>query len=145
MSAPQKKPGWGKGVLARDKGLTKFGGGRYHPSAALEPFVEHYWTTHWDLRGEPPFVQDVLPHPAVHVVLERGRSEVVGPMTGKFSRVLEGQGRVFSAMFVPGGFHAFYRKPISALVDRRLPMGEVFDTDVAALEARVFDLSLIHI
>lgn len=53
MTEPREKPGFGKGVLRRTKGLEKFGGGRFHPPESLAPFVEHFWTTHWDLRGEP--------------------------------------------------------------------------------------------
>ena len=138
MNEPPRKPGFGKGVLRRDKGLQKFGGARFHPPAALVPFVEHFWTTHWDLRGEPSYAQDVLPHPSVNLVLEPGCSEVVGVMTGKFTRQLEGLGRVFSAMFHPGGFSAFC-DDVTALTDRRVPMEQLFEIDVRALEAEVFE------
>ncbi len=135
----RRKPGFGKGVLRRAKGLDKFGGGRFHPPEPLIPFVEHFWTTHWDLRGEPAYDQDVLPHPSVNVVLEPGRSEVVGVMTGKFTRRLEGRGRVFSAMFLPGGFSAFIRGDVSDLTDRRIPLGDLLSVDVPALEQTVFE------
>lgn len=139
MNEPPQKPGFGKGVLRRAKGLQKFGGARFHPPDALAPFVEHFWTTHWDLRGEPVYAQDVLPHPSVNLVLEPGCSEVVGVMTGKFTRQLEGLGRVFSAMFHPGGFSCFCDDDVSVLTDRRVPMEHLFDIDVRALEAEVFE------
>ena len=138
MTEPREKPGFGKGVLRRSKGLEKFGGGRFHPPESLAPFVEHFWTTHWDLRGEPTYEQDVLPHPSVNLVLEPGCSEVVGVMTGKFTRRLEGLGGVFSATFWPGGFSAFHPGPLTELTDRRVPLGELFDIDVRALEQQVF-------
>ena len=141
MDDPRRKPGFGKGVLRRTKGLEKFGGARFHPPEPLAPFVEHFWTTHWDLRGQPVYHQDVLPHPSVNLVLEPGRSEVVGVMTGKFTRLLEGLGRVFSAMFWPGGFSAFYDGEQADLTDRRIPLGEFFDIDVRALEAQVFEVA----
>ncbi len=141
MSGPTPKPGFGKGVLRRAKGLEKFGGARFHPPESLAPFVEHFWTTHWDLRAEPGYEQDVLPHPSINLVLEPGCSEVVGVMTGKFTRRLEGLGRVFSAMFWPGGFSAFYAGSISELTDRRIPLHELFDVDVPALEEEVFGAS----
>ena len=141
MSDPRRKPGFGKGVLRRAKGLEKFGGGRFHPPEALAPFVEHFWTTHWDLRGEPVYHQEILPHPSVNLVLEPGCSEVVGVMTGKFTRRLEGLGRVFSAMFWPGGFSAFYDGDQADLTDRRVPLGELFDIDVHALEVQVFEVA----
>ncbi|MGH1342477.1 MAG: helix-turn-helix domain-containing protein [Nannocystales bacterium] len=138
MTQPREKPGFGKGVLRRTKGLQKFGGGRFHPPDSLAPFVEHFWTTHWDLRGEPVYEQDVLPHPTVNVVLEPGCSEVVGVMTGKFTRRLEGLGRVFSATFWPGGYSAFHPGPLTELTDRRVPLGDLLDVDVPTLERRVF-------
>lgn len=141
MTQPREKPGFGKGVLRRAKGLEKFGGGRFHPPESLAPFVEHFWTTHWDLRGEPVYEQDVLPHPTVNLVLEPGCSEVVGVMTGKFTRRLEGLGRVFSATFWPGGFSAFHPQPLTELTDRRVPLGALLDIDVEALERSVFERS----
>ncbi len=138
MTQPREKPGFGKGVLRRSKGLEKFGGGRFHPPEALAPFVEHFWTTHWDLRGEPAYAQDVLPHPSVNLVLEPGCSEVVGVMTGKFTRRLEGLGRVFCAMFWPGAFSAFYPGPLSELTDRRIPLAELLPIDTPALERQIF-------
>jgi len=138
MTEAREKPGFGKGVLRRTKGLEKFGGGRFHPPDSLAPFVEHFWTTHWDLRGEPVYEQDVLPHPTVNLVLEPGCSELVGVMTGKFTRRLEGLGRVFSATFWPGGYSAFHPEPLSELTDRRVPLGELLDVDVEQLERQVF-------
>lgn len=138
MTEPREKPGFGKGVLRRTKGLEKFGGGRFHPPDSLAAFVEHFWTTHWDLRGEPAYEQDVLPHPTVNLVLEPGCSEVVGVMTGKFTRRLEGLGRVFSATFWPGGYSAFHPGPLTELTDRRVPLGELLDVDVEQLEQQVF-------
>ena len=139
MTHSREKPGFGKGVLRRSKGLEKFGGARYHPPDSLAPFVEHFWTTHWDLRGEPAYEQDILPHPTVNLVLEPGCSEVVGVMTGKFTRRLEGLGRVFSATFWPGGYAAFYSGPVNELTDRRVPLAELLDIDVPALERQVFE------
>ncbi len=141
MAEPPRKQGFGKGVLRRAKGLEKFGGARFHPPPSLAPFVEHFWTTHWDLRGEPAYDQDILPHPSVNLVLEPGCSEVVGVMTGKFTRRLEGLGRVFSAMFLPGGFSPFHDGALAELTDRRIPLGELFDVDVPSLEEDVFGAS----
>lgn len=138
MNELRRKPGFGKGVLRRAKGLQRFGGARYEPPPSLAGFVEHFWTTHWDLRGEPPYDQEVLPHPSVHLVLEPGRSEVVGVMTGKFTRRLEGLGRVFAAKFLPGGFAAFFDQPVASLTDTRVPVATLLSVDVAALEAEVF-------
>ena len=37
----------------------------------------------------------------------------------------------------PGGFFPFVREPVVSFTDRRVPLGEVFDVDVRALEERL--------
>lgn len=110
------------------------GYGRYLPAEDLAPFVEHFWTVEWDL--DEPAVREVLPHPSVHLVLERGGSAVAGVPTGRFTRRLEGRGRVLGTKFQPGGFRPFLAGPVSALTDRTLPLDEVFGERAAGLEAR---------
>jgi len=128
-------------VLDRRLAQGKFTASRFHPHADLAPLVEHLWTVTWELGDGPPHVQETLPDPSVHIVLERGRSEVVGVLRGKFTRRLEGRGRVFAAKLHPGGFLPFVRsvgRSVAEYTDRRVPLAEVFPVDVAALEERIF-------
>jgi len=111
---------------------------RYHPSADLEPFVEHYWSVQWDLRGLAPERAETLPHPSVHMIFERpGGGRVAGVARGKFSRMLEGVGGAIAAKFKPGGFHPFVEASISTLTDKTPAVSTVFGTDGRALERRV--------
>lgn len=97
------------------------------PSANIAAFVEHFWMVRWDLRGQPSFVAETLPHPCVHIVFESGgHSHIGGVHRGRFTRVLEGEGRVFGIKFRPGGFHPYWRRPLSELVDCSLPLHEIF-------------------
>ncbi len=121
LSAPSR------GVLRPLTPRGHFHVGRFVPPAALAPFVEYFWTVAWDLRGHEPHEQSTLPFPSVHVVLEVSRSEVVGVVTKKFTRKLEGRGRVFGTKFHPGGFSSFIREDVSRFTDRRLPVRELFD------------------
>ena len=41
-------------------------------AAALQPFVERYWSVRWDRTGQPPFRSEVLSHPSVNVSVEIG-------------------------------------------------------------------------
>ena len=100
---------------------------RYHASSDLDPFVEHYWSVAWDLRGQPPQRVETLPHPSVHMVFERGRmSEVHGPLRTKFSRLLKKKGRVFAVKFRPGGFYPFVQVSLSRFVGAVIPIDNVF-------------------
>lgn len=89
---------------------------------------------HWDLRGRDPHVAESLPHPNIHLIFENGGSVVAGVHTHKFSRLLEGEARVFGVKFRPGGFHPFYQAPVSKLADRIIPASRVFGNDLEALE-----------
>lgn len=108
---------------------------RYCPSAELAPFVEHYWVVHWDLSE--PRVAETVPHPSVHLVLEEGRSEVVGVMRGRFLRRLEGRGRIIGTKFKAGAFRRFVEHPVSDLTDRRRSLNQVFDGRAEGLERDV--------
>jgi Domain of unknown function (DUF6597) len=107
-------------VLDLRSGSRRFDVVRARPSPALADLVEHYWTVSWDLRGRQPHTQHTLPHPSVHLVAERDRSGVMGVLTGRFSRRLEGEGRAFGIRFRPAGFHPFLGAPVAGLTDRRV-------------------------
>jgi len=110
---------------------------RYHPSADLEPYVEHYWAVEWDLRGSAPQRVETLAHPSVHLIFQTGTSRVTGPMRARFSRLLEGKDRIFAVKFRPGGFRPFVRFPVSRLADKTLAIGQVFGAEGDAVDRAV--------
>ena len=124
MSSP--RPDAPRGILRRLVPAGRFEHERFAPTPALEPFIAHFWMVRWDLRGEPPFVIETLPHPCVHVVFERGRAEVGGVMTGRFRRRLRGQDRVFGIKFRPAAFQPILRAPLARITNRVLSLRTVF-------------------
>ena len=58
-------------------------------------------------------------------------------MRSRFSRVLEGHGRVVGTKFRPGAFRPFVNEPVSALTDRRPSLGEVFGVRSRGLAEQV--------
>jgi AraC-like DNA-binding protein len=87
----------------------------------------------WDLRGQEPYTQHVLPYPAVNMTFTAGRCRVTGVPRGRFAETLEGAGRVFGARFRPTGFRPFLGGPVAAITDRFLPVEEVFGAPGRAL------------
>ena len=78
------------------------------PSDVLKPFIENYWIIVWDLRGKSDYVQENLPFPNLHFVVDPyGTSGVFGVHMGVFTYRLSGKGRLFGAKFWPGAFSAF--------------------------------------
>ncbi|MEV4722756.1 AraC family transcriptional regulator [Micromonospora humida] len=107
---------------------------RHLPDPALRPWVEHYWLVDWALTT--PFTQQVVPHPAVNVVFRRDAAgpetaEVAGVGRTLFTVTLADAGAVSGIQFRPGGFRPFWRRPVSGLTDRHVPL----DTDPAATRA----------
>jgi AraC-like DNA-binding protein len=72
------------------------------------------------------------------VVLEPGRTRIYGVHTGRFTRVLTGQGGVFGVKFRPGGFRSFLGRPVSTLRNRSAAFCDVFGPDAAGLESEIF-------
>jgi AraC-like DNA-binding protein len=104
------------------------------PSADLAPFVQHYWSVHWDLRGQEPYRQLLPPGMNVHLSFVDGAPGVVrGPSRSHSFVTLEGAGQVFGVAFRPGCFRPFLSGPVSDLAGRSVPMRSVFGREVDAV------------
>ncbi|MBU3066868.1 helix-turn-helix domain-containing protein [Nocardia sp. NEAU-G5] len=95
----------------------------------LSQFVEWYWCVQWDLRGQPPYVAEVLSYPSVNVSFERTTSRtggfVNGVCTTKFTRELSEEGETFAVKFRPGGFGAFTGLDVGSFRDAAVELTEV--------------------
>ncbi|MEU1689406.1 AraC family transcriptional regulator [Micromonospora sp. NPDC005707] len=114
-----------RGILDPGRLLRRVRFRRLLPAPALHPWVEHYWLVDWTLTE--PFDQRIVPHPAVNVVFQAQaggpeHGELTGVDTGLFTVTLHGTGRVTAVKFRPGGFRPFWRRPVSELTGRRLPL-----------------------
>lgn len=136
---PKEKSDPPRGVLYHKMSDDYFGLSRYHPSEPLAFFVDHYWIVEWDFRGMEPFEQEVLSHPSVHLVFEKGNTRIWGVVSGKFTRKLEEKGKVLGIKFHPGAFYPFYQKSISSFTDDTLALNKVFDEDISTLESEILD------
>jgi AraC-like DNA-binding protein len=129
-----------RGVLNLKAGEKKFRLSLHPPAPDLDFYVEHYWIVRWDLRGEEPYRSETLPHPCVHLVIQQDQSRVVGVATGKFSVLLEGNGRVFGVKFKPGAFYPFVKSPIARFTDTSLDLRDAFGSDGVRFEEAMLRL-----
>jgi AraC-like DNA-binding protein len=116
----------GRGVLHPGLAATRFALTRTQPSAALAPFVDFYWIVRWDLRGQPPYQQTILPHPCVNLGFEAAGARIFGVDRRLFTRELTEQGRAFGVRFRAGCFRPFWAAPVSQLTDRVVPAARLF-------------------
>ncbi|MCA0756557.1 AraC family transcriptional regulator [Paenibacillus sp. N4] len=119
------------GILQLHEGEKKFQLTRHAPSGPLSPFVKHYWIVSWNLEGQPPYCQDVVPNPCVNLVMEEGKSGIYGAACSKYTQRLEGKGQVFGIKFRPGGFYPFLGSELSGLKGGALPLEAVFGAGAA--------------
>lgn len=130
------KDGTPKGILNPDEGKRQFRLSRFSPSEVLQFFVEHFWIVEWDL-GEESYQQDILAYPSIHLVFEKNKTKIFGVVTGKFSRTIEGSGKVLGIKFRPGGFYPFLKSPVSDFSDDTIALNSVFEVDTANLESNI--------
>lgn len=122
-----------RGLLRWPPPVGQFRHVRLLPASDLAPWVELFWMVTWDL--DAPYLQETLPHPNFFFTFQRGKCEIRGVTTGKFSRVLEGRSGVFGIRFRCGGFRPFMRSPAVRLQNQVIPAGSVFGNGIAELEA----------
>jgi AraC-like DNA-binding protein len=116
----------GRGVLRPGAAAERFTLARVEPSGPLEPFVDYYWIVRWDLRGQPPHEQTILPHPNVNLAFEASGAGIYGVDRSLFVRRLEGRGKALGVRFRAGYFRPFWGAPVSQLSDRVVPATRVF-------------------
>ncbi|WP_037605154.1 helix-turn-helix domain-containing protein [Streptacidiphilus rugosus] len=126
-----------RGVLRPEQGAGRFTVTTLPPGPALAPWVDYHWIVRWDVTGRPPYEQQVLSHPNVHLVLEEQGPLVYGVNRGVFTRRLVDAGQVHGVRFLPGGFRAFAPGPVQELTDRVLPASRFFGPEVDALGPEV--------
>jgi AraC-like DNA-binding protein len=129
----------GPGVLHAAAAAARFTLNRYPPPDDLAATVDFCWVIRWDLRGQPPHRQAILPHPNVNLAFEAAGASVYGVDTKIFARWLSGKGKALGVRFRPGGFRPYHCEPISRLNDRVVPaavlLGPAADQACAAVMA----------
>jgi AraC-like DNA-binding protein len=133
----QTVPNTRRGVLHPEEGASRFTVTTVPPGPGLAAYVEYHWIVRWDVTGRPPYEQQVLSHPNVHLVFEEPGPLVYGVMRGVFTRRLIGAGQVHGVRFLPGAFRSFTSGPVRELTDRILPATGPFGPQAADLCPRI--------
>ena len=128
-----------RGILRPEAVGRVFSLRRSPPADDLAHLVERHWVVRWDLRGRPPYRQEVVTHPCVNLVFEPHGAAVFGVHRRRDSRLLQGSGWAVGVKFRPGGFSGFLGRPLHEITDRALPLADVFGADGARLAADAAD------
>ncbi len=131
--APIGKTRQPRGVLHR-LAVGQFAHGRIAAPAGLADRIEHFWSVRWNLDGLPPQVQETLPHPNVHIVLEPGQAAAWGVHGGRWTRTLEGRSMAFGVKFRPGAFRPLLGRSVSTIANTSIALAELFGSRAAGLD-----------
>lgn len=137
-----------RGVLHRVP-VGEFEHQRLAPPEDLTDWIEHVWRVRWNLEGLAPQLQETLPHPNIHLVLEPGAAAVWGVHSRRWSRELAGRSLALGIKFRPGAFRPWLAGPVSALSDRSRPLQDLFGPEsqalTAALEMEAMEDAATHV
>ena len=128
-----------RGLLRPQSGAGVYQEGTYPAAADLADVVAQHWAVRWDLRGREPHTVEVLPHPAVQLVVEDGSCRVHGVLRGRFSHALDGRGDIFGTTFRPAGFRSLLGRPVAELTDRVVEGSAVFGAAAGDFACRIRD------
>ena len=129
-----------RGILHISATEPMFGLERFEASPPLRPFIEHYWSVTWE--RQPRTLRETVPHPSVHMVFEPNDSKVHGIHLKRFSRWIEGSGRVLGVKFRPSGFRPFYHQDVRFLTNTITSSMALFGPEIIELEREVVELTM---
>ncbi|AOZ93888.1 AraC family transcriptional regulator [Paenibacillus crassostreae] len=127
-----------KGILQMKAANRNFSISRHKPSEHLRFFIQHYWIVDWNLTGKSPHRQEVLQHPGVNIIFQRGLSRINGIESKKSTYILQGEGRIVGVLYRPGAFHCYRGIPMTALTNRTASISEFFPFDAKTAENEIF-------
>lgn len=134
-----------RGILKADAGKSKYSLSRFESGLQLKPFIEHYWSIHYDLDKETSYKQTVLSYPNIHLAFEQDtegrRALLYGIPKTPFVRELHGSGRVLGIKFRAGGFYPFFGKDISSLYGATISAAEIFGPSALSWLDDILDAS----
>lgn len=93
----------------------------FEPGEELKPFVEHYFISRRRAEYDPTYVgSDVLSQPVVSLFFRPEGAYFEGPTTGKRTLAAKDWPIYAGVQFKPGGFHPFWKQPVSLLAETRV-------------------------
>jgi len=111
------------------------------PAPALRPWVECFWTRRGEAPASANLEQRVLPDGCADLVfdLAAGEAMAVGTMTKPLVLPPGRRSDFFGVRFRPGRAAAFLRIPLAEITDARVPLRDLWRTDVAERLVTVHD------
>lgn len=127
-----------KGILRLNEAKHNFSITRHLPAEQLKHLIQHYWIVTWNLAGKPPHQQDILQHPGVNIIFQRGQSRINGVESKKSSYILEGNDEIIGVLYRPGAFSCYGGREMRALVNDVAHIADYFPFNAKTAEHLIF-------
>ncbi|ESP94367.1 MULTISPECIES: helix-turn-helix transcriptional regulator [Pseudoalteromonas] len=114
---------------------------RYFPEPYLADLIEQFWIVDWDLCSTATHIQQNLPDPNFHLVIEKGGIKVLGPVSKVYTYTMRGKGRVIGTKFNIGMLTPLLKNAPDYYLDRECTLTEVFR---AGIEKELQTLFFMH-
>lgn len=134
--------GRARGLVSSRQSGSRIDATTFAAPEPLDEVVAALWRGRWDLAGQPAHETEILSDPCVHIVFESGdrrERRLVGVWSRRWVRRLEGRGRVRGVKVRAGGLKAFVDRPARDVVDKILPLEELFG-DLGAWAEEILDV-----
>lgn len=121
------------GVLHQGQSAEQYQLRRYFPDAALAELIEQFWLVDWDLRGKATHIQQNLPDPNFHLVINTGTVTLLGPVSKSYSYEMQGKGQIIGVKFALGALAERLNFKPADFIDQQLKAEQIFDMDTSRL------------
>ena len=121
------------GVLHQRQSAELYQLRRYLPDAALAELIEQFWLVDWDLRGKAAHIQQNLPDPNFHLVINTGTVTLLGPVSKSYSYEMQGRGQIIGVKFALGALAERLNFRPADFIDKQLEVEQVFNLDTSRL------------
>lgn len=115
------------GVLHQQSSEKHYHLRRYLPSPHLANLIEQFWFVNWNLPLGKTHIQQNLPDPNFHLVINRHSLKIMAPISKKHSYKMQGKGHITGVKFRVGALKQYLSSPISSYIDAELSTADVFN------------------
>jgi AraC-like DNA-binding protein len=106
------------------------------PDPSLREVISHYWIVRWRIPAGIVYRPvEILSAPTVTLFFTKAESYLYGLTTTTYAYEARGEDTMAGVTFHPGGFHPYWRKRMTMLPPRKVPVAAVLPSVAGCLEA----------
>lgn len=117
------------GILHPKSSAKNYNLRRYFPSTALSEWIDQFWFVDWNLPDGIQHQQENLPDPNFHLIYEKNKFKLIGPVSKKYTYRMEGQGEIIGVKFKVAAITHLLNNAADEYVDKTINIGDIFNAE----------------